>query len=341
VWITGEKEETLAPWIAQHPLKGWVFYDPNGESGRAYGIELASGVVVGADRKILGFHEEIIPSEEMIYAVLEGRITNTRPTPAQIREFDAKHLVFLESEPFREHGPNEHRPNFAPSYDLHVTPSTTTDGGSYSADGYINLQSYDLKTLISEMYEINPIRIQLPKALDNGRKYDFAMVLPVPEDPEVLQERVRKGIQDYFHITAVRQSAAADVYLVTAPEGKPASFQAQKQSADDSGGFVGTGSIDFEDVAGADAYFFTDPAVPLRSVRGVSLAGTVDDLCHHLERTLDRPVVNESGIAGRFEFNVQVPEGAPNDFLKRLREQTGLQILPAQRPVETLVFRQN
>jgi uncharacterized protein (TIGR03435 family) len=69
------------------------------------------------------------------------------------------------------------------------------------------------------------------------------------------------------------------------------------------------------------------------------MIGTVDELCHRLESALDRPVVNDSGLTGRFEFNVQVPEGGPNDFLKRLREQTGLQIAPAQRAVETLVFR--
>src|SRR5262249_39106026 len=26
-WITGEKEATLLPWLKEHPIKGWVFYD--------------------------------------------------------------------------------------------------------------------------------------------------------------------------------------------------------------------------------------------------------------------------------------------------------------------------
>jgi uncharacterized protein (TIGR03435 family) len=303
-------------------------------------MELPSGVVIGADRKIAGFDEEIIPAERTITAVLEGRIIPGPPKPAQLREAAEKNLVFLNTEPFREPGPNDHKPNFPPSYDLHVTPSTTTDGGNYSADDYINLQSYDLKMLISEMYEINPIRIKLPKALDNGRKYDFAMVLPAPDDPEQRPERVRKGIQAYFHISAARQSALADVYLVTAPDGKPAALKPQKEQNEDQGDFAESSSIDFETVAGtADPVFFTEPVVPIGSVRGVSMIGTVDELCHRLESALDRPVVNDSGLTGRFEFNVQVPEGGPNDFLKRLREQTGLQIAPAQRAVETLVFR--
>ena len=30
VWITGEEEDTLLPWLDQHPIKGWVFLDPRG-----------------------------------------------------------------------------------------------------------------------------------------------------------------------------------------------------------------------------------------------------------------------------------------------------------------------
>jgi hypothetical protein len=32
VWITGECECTLAPWLQQHPIKGWVLYDPEGKT---------------------------------------------------------------------------------------------------------------------------------------------------------------------------------------------------------------------------------------------------------------------------------------------------------------------
>ena len=73
-------------------------------------------------------------------------------------------------------------------------------------------------------------------------------------------------------------------------------------------------------------------------MRVIGMIGTVDEFCHQLERDLDQPVVNESGSPGRFEFNVQVPEGGPNDFLKRLHDQTGLQIAPAQRSVASLCF---
>ena len=75
--MTGEKEDTLLPWLEQHPVKGWVFYDPEGKTGAAYGLELPVGVLIGADRKLLGFDERIAASEETVSAALAGKITTT------------------------------------------------------------------------------------------------------------------------------------------------------------------------------------------------------------------------------------------------------------------------
>ena len=51
VLITQEKEPTLLPWLAQHPVNGWLLYDPTGSTGRAYGLEMPNTLYVGADRK--------------------------------------------------------------------------------------------------------------------------------------------------------------------------------------------------------------------------------------------------------------------------------------------------
>jgi hypothetical protein len=74
------------------------------------------------------------------------------------------------------------------------------------------------------------------------------------------------------------------------------------------------------------------------SVRSVSINGTVDQFCHWLETGLDRPVVNETTLEGIFRFDVKSSEGKENDFLERLRGQTGIVISPAERNIETLVF---
>ena len=80
VWITGEKESSLLPWLAEHPVEGWVLLDAEGDTGRAYGLERPETVIIGADRNILGFDEGPGPTVELLNAALEGRI---RAEPVQ------------------------------------------------------------------------------------------------------------------------------------------------------------------------------------------------------------------------------------------------------------------
>ena len=64
---------------------------------------------------------------------------------------------------------------------------------------------------------MNRTRVEIPASLDDGKRYDFAMVLPAPESRESLLNRMRQGVQDYFRLTMTRQTREMDVYVVTAP----------------------------------------------------------------------------------------------------------------------------
>ena len=62
-----------------------------------------------------------------------------------------------------------------------------------------------------------------------------------------------------------------------------------------------------------------------------------------LETELDRPIVNETGLEGNFEFRVKETQPLKNllpthDFVERLRDQLGLIVTEEQRNVDTLVF---
>jgi hypothetical protein len=55
VCITGEEESTLKQWLRDHPMRGWVFLDPKGETPTAYGMERLMCVVIDRDGRIAGF----------------------------------------------------------------------------------------------------------------------------------------------------------------------------------------------------------------------------------------------------------------------------------------------
>jgi uncharacterized protein (TIGR03435 family) len=278
------------------------------------------------------------PTEDQLNAVLEGRVTTTPPTHETIKAFMDSRMVLLEEKPrgnpFRE----DRKPHFAPSYALHVAISKGEGKSFASGDDYMGLQDFLLKDAIRMVYDVNPIRVQLPAALDDGKRYDFALVLPERESREKMNERFQKGLEAYFHLTMRRENRLMDVYVVTADANhKPV----MKPPRENGMGSTGSASFGFESVEHEEMQNGSTP-VSLGAMTSVMMAGTADDFCHDLEEDLDRPVVNETHLQGELEVDVEEPEsraeGRKNDFLERLREKTGLVIAEGQRNVEVLVF---
>lgn len=231
--------------------------------------------------------------------------------------------------------PFDHKPNLPPSYDLHVLPSQIEGTGDYREMNFWSLQGFDLKGVISVLYNINPIRIVLPASLDDGRRYDFSLVLPEPEDQERMCERFHKGIEDHFHLTARHEDRSLDVYVVTRRNGKLPAVSAspgESRVLSHIGFAVASGARSPGGVAAMPKEF------SISAIHSISVEGTTDEFCQLLERRLDRPVVNETNLSGEFSFHVGPSVTENNDFLDRLRDELGLVIAPAQRNIETLVF---
>jgi uncharacterized protein (TIGR03435 family) len=334
VWVTGEKEVTLLPALEKTPVKGWVFYDPEGKTGAAYGLDMPVGVLIGADRKILGFDSGVSPNESMVNAALAGRTTTTRPEMANMQAFVESGAVLLQAQPRAMPRFATFKPKIEPSETLHVSVSKGDGRGSFGGDDFISLQGFDLREAIRAVYKDTPVRVRLPAALDNDKRYDFALVLPEPVGRGRLEEDFRKGLEAYFHVTARRENRLVDVYVVTAtPNKRPLVVEATNGF----GGGVSGGSYELEAVSGADDMNGKMMPQKIEAVRSVSIDGTVDSFCEMLEEGLNRPVVNETHLQGEFKFDVKSSGKATNDFLERLREETGLVITAGQRNVEMLV----
>ena len=177
--------------------------------------------------------------------------------------------------------------------------------------------------------------------LDDDKRYDVALVLPVPESTESIHNRILQAIQDYFAVIATREERLMDVYIVTTANGKPPTPKAQ---SDDDLGFSGAGfsRVEFhhpEATDVSDELFDFGKPVGIGEIRGISIEGTLDDFCRTLEFGLDRPVVNETNLKGTYEFDLKAGAGGDNDFLARLRDQFDLSITPGQRRVQMVVLK--
>ena len=336
VWITGEDKQTLLPALAQHPIKGWVLYDPDGSTAKAFGLDMPVNIYIGPERKIIGFQVGTIPDEQTMNAVLDGRVVLTRPTPATIKSFRESSLVALDSAPPRMPAAADYRPNFAPSYTVHITPSVGDRRGNFSSDDYLVLQGFTLKEAIERLYDLNSARIELPSYLDTAKRYDFAVLLPHPEQREEMTERFKHGLQEFFHLTPEHDVRLTNVYVVSHQPGRQPPIERPHDlgmggSSSSSVGFTSSG--DSEESPAASAPQTLDTLV------AIAEEGTMDDFCHALEGSLDRPVVNETHLEGHYRVAVQIPADSQTNFLMTLREQTGLVIRPAQRKITFLKFR--
>jgi uncharacterized protein (TIGR03435 family) len=236
--------------------------------------------------------------------------------------------------------PADQKPNFAPSYDLHVLPSQIRGTSNFSGMDFWSLKGFDLKGVIGVLYDVSRIRIVLPPSVNDGRRYDCSLVLPEPEDGDRMRERFRQGIQDHFHVSGRREDRLLDVYVVTTTLNRnpPVVLATPLESRES---LSRSGHISFEVLKDADHPGGVSGAhrtFSVGDIRSMSVEGSADDFCHHLERSLDRPVVNETGLLGEFAFHLGPSATEGTDFLDLLRDELGLVIAPAQRSVGTLVF---
>jgi uncharacterized protein (TIGR03435 family) len=347
IWITAEEESVIKPWLAQHPMSGWVFNDPKNQTAQAYGLEQPTTVFIGADHKILGFEGGILPREEVLAAVLEGRITTTPPKRpatmaealAQAKAMSQSREVYLATEAPRMPRPENHKPDFPPSRELHISASKDElGGGNYSADDYWSLQGLTLKSFLSEITGLSASRIDLPASLDTRTRYDFSLVLASPAEREYMRALMQEEVERQFHLVSVHENRHREVYVLRAGEKKPpaAANDSYMRGFASSMGFFSSALAD-----GADPRDARPPGI--NDMGDIGTMGTVDEFCAMLEHELDRPIVNETGLKGSFEFRVTEPrleEGKlpPHDFVQRLRDQLGLIVTEEQRNVDTLVF---
>jgi len=73
--------------------------------------------------------------------------------------------------------PDDNKPDFPPSYELHVR------AGIFGEPDFQSFQRFDLKDLIGELYEVKSVRVLKLSSLDDGK----ALTLPARTQGDNLQ----------------------------------------------------------------------------------------------------------------------------------------------------------
>jgi uncharacterized protein (TIGR03435 family) len=174
------------------------------------------------------------------------------------------------------------------------------------------------ESLLAKAYNTSPCRVLALTPLPPG---DFDFITSVPQRP---REALQKMIQQKFGITGRRETRETDVLLLTvkrynAPGLKPTSSKAGSSMSSE-----GIGHLSRTD-------------------------GLIDYLIYDLQYYLQVPVVDRTGLAGRFDVDLTWDDemkwdgtghyyfSNPDGLKQVVLDQLGLELVPSREPVEMLV----
>ena len=229
---------------------------------------------------------------------------------------------------------------------VHITATTMKPGSTsieVGSDRW-NARGFDLKTLISQIYDVDVRRIEFPNNGLADARYDVTLALPEDVDVDTMQLLLQAALEKKFGLAIAQQTRAMDVYVLTAPNG-PGTALHRHVSAARRGAkalLVSEGSAtDADQIADADMERITYLG---RNCSGTSSggilasAGTIGEFRRTLEPDLDRLMVDETGLHGSYDFAVGSYRNQ-EELFKQMHEQLGLVVTPAQRQVAVLKVR--
>jgi uncharacterized protein (TIGR03435 family) len=227
-------------------------------------------------------------------------------------------------------GGTESRTKFPPSYQVHITASepTQNDTSSDTGSDHWVTSGFELQETIGDLYNVDASRVVLPSALEH-KKYDVALVLPKAEARESILDRVRQAIQKRFGLTLVFETRPMDVYVLSALPGHAApTSPAPKEPV---GVHMALSGV---------TVAVRDDRPSEKELLGVDVSGmTMEQLAHVLESGLDRLVVDETGLKGKYDVKTQPEASSTAEFFRMLHGQCGLDLTPGRRKVKVLVAR--
>ncbi len=229
------------------------------------------------------------------------------------------------------------RPKFDAFEAATIKPADTTKAGRYivmqDADTFL-AKNYTLELLIAAAYELNSHMILSVPSWAESAHFDIVARTPGEVRPtrEEQMQMLRSLLADRFKLTFHRQQEVMSIYELGVDKGGP-KIKPSVEAADAAPAVIST-------------VFPDHITMPARNA-------SIGDFVSVLQRAiLDRPVVDKTGLTGRFDFDLtwapdasqfggEVPV-APADassppFFTAIREQLGLRLEATRGPVEVLV----
>lgn len=205
-----------------------------------------------------------------------------------------------------------------PAIDLTIRPYPTGSSiGIVSMRNGITMSQMSLRLIIANLWDIRRQSRISGVPLDDSPPYDVSLSIPVAA-PGEFQSRAQDVIAAAFGIRITRATRNTEAWILTKPEGKPPALLAP----------VGT----------PDSYLDQGSQPPRASMSGwVKVTNApMEFIAGVLEAAAGKPVIDETGIAGNYDFRISWEEPGPEGLMKAVRK-AGFQVEVADRAIDYLV----
>lgn len=207
-----------------------------------------------------------------------------------------------------------------------IKPSSPEHQGKIIAGGngrHVLMVSTNLNDLVAFAYGVDSKQIIGAPAWSDGSLYDIDGVADVDGFPNVKQmrEMFQSLLSDRFKLTFHREKRTLSVFAITVAKGGPKLTKSASAATDPTPFYSGNGTL---------------------KVTNNSLA----DIADVMKFFVERPVVDQTGIAGRFDFTLKwepnetqnSDPNAPPGLFTAIEEQLGLKLEATKAPVDVIVI---
>jgi len=297
--ISNEDEEVVREFLGDKPIAGWVGLDTDRSMWKGFAVEgIPHTVLVGPEGNVLAETRPEGFTEEMLEAVVAGKI-------AEVREKLPKASGAIDA--FAGMRSGESSEALLEAWIRPHQPSNMM--GVKRANNEILMRGMGLREIIGNGLGISFERVMLPEEL---AQQDYDLVVRVPDArAEMLKTVLRQTLEVGLGLQLRQETREAEVWVLAAPQGRTAALRQPT----------------------------TKGGSAARRMRGMlegRYSSTVD-LARMLESALGKPVVDETGIEGTFHFDLKWDEEKTESVVVAVREQLGLELREARRPIEFMV----
>jgi uncharacterized protein (TIGR03435 family) len=297
--ITDETDVDLVKrFLVRHPIRGWVAFDAEEATFKRFGIEgRPRTLLVSPGGVVQAITNPISVTPQVLEDLLAGR-------PLNFPESRMGPLLGLEpSAP-----PPLLQVLIRPAAPVEV--SGMSPGVMTGKDGRYGWYGMTIRRILSEAYDVPEARIDAPPWCSQV-KYDFSVVTPQHEEAlrwPLLKQAMESAFQMHLH----KEGEETSVYILRKRTGEQPKVQAATSKEGTSHWDAQKGELE-------------------------AMGMSIERVAQVAHSVLDSEVIDETGLTGRYDFDLKWDKSQPASIIAAIREQLGLELVEGQRRLEHLV----